>query len=102
MSYLVSGPNGAVVKHYLVKDSDTAGAKRTLADFLKVLICLLLPHDHLKGYREFYVLVLMQVDPASGQRVLRLVEKNFFLDKYYSKKTENTFVGYEEHVSMFD
>ncbi len=90
VSYLVNVVDtmALAVRHYLVKDSDTAGAKKTLPDFLR-------------EYKEFSLIVQLQRDAITGRRYAVLVDKHVALEEYYSKKSlESAFDGYEETIVL--
>ena len=88
VSYLVRSIDSGqyVVRHYLIKDSDTAGAKKTLPDFLR-------------EYKEFHTLLMLKQRP-DGSRYVELHDKHSVLEDLYSKKVESSFEGYEESVTI--
>jgi hypothetical protein len=90
VSYLVRSieTQQLVVRHYLIKDSDTAGAKKTLPDFLR-------------EYKEFAIIIQLQRDATTGRRSAMLIDKHVALEEYYSKKTESAFDGYEDAIDPF-
>jgi hypothetical protein len=89
VSYTTRGDAAAgdvEVRHYLIKESDTAGAKKTLPDFLA---------DYSSEFREC---MYVKRDPVSGDRALRLIDKDAALQEFYSKRVDKSFSGYDEHV----
>eukprot|EP01101_Sappina_pedata_P004071 TRINITY_DN1668_c0_g1_i1.p1 TRINITY_DN1668_c0_g1~~TRINITY_DN1668_c0_g1_i1.p1 ORF type:complete len:748 (+),score=213.61 TRINITY_DN1668_c0_g1_i1:65-2245(+) len=75
------------VRHYLVKPDDTAGAKKTLPDFLADQVSLV---------------YLLQVSfSADGQPTYRKYFKDVFLDQYYSKKPPSSISGdYDDRIQV--
>lgn len=67
VSYVVSNGAMLAVRHYLIRDTDTAGAKKTLPDFLR-------------EYKEFTVLLTLTRD-ATRRRCVTLVNKHDALDE---------------------
>eukprot|EP00179_Madagascaria_erythrocladioides_P031893 CAMPEP_0198327408 /NCGR_PEP_ID=MMETSP1450-20131203/14683_1 /TAXON_ID=753684 ORGANISM="Madagascaria erythrocladiodes, Strain CCMP3234" /NCGR_SAMPLE_ID=MMETSP1450 /ASSEMBLY_ACC=CAM_ASM_001115 /LENGTH=314 /DNA_ID=CAMNT_0044031455 /DNA_START=15 /DNA_END=955 /DNA_ORIENTATION=+ len=81
------GNDELLVKHYLMRDTDTAGAKKTLPDFLR-------------GYTEFQSLMALatasDADDYGGgeQRRYETVVKDDALRSFYSKRpTDRAFNG---------
>jgi len=85
VSYVVaSGSASLTVRHYLIRDTDTAGAKKTLPDFLR-------------EYKEFSVLLTVTRND-DGERVITLRNKHDALAELYSKKVDSAFDGYEDVI----
>jgi len=65
------------VRHYLVRPDDTAGAKKTLPDFLAEC-------------PQFTRILQLTVDPQTGEPRLRNFPKDVVLEPYYSKRDSLT------------
>jgi hypothetical protein len=61
------------VRHYLVRPDDTAGAKKTLPDFLAEC-------------PQFTRVLQLSIEPITGEPRLRSVPKDVVLEYYYSKR----------------
>lgn len=61
------------IKHYLVQKSDTAGAKKTLPDFLGEC-------------PQFRFLLQLSTNPTTGEAVFRKLQKDVCLKPFYSKR----------------
>lgn len=61
------------VRHYLVRPDDTAGAKKTLPDFLAECT-------------QFNRILQLTIEPVSGEPRLRNFPKDVVLEPYYSKR----------------
>lgn len=61
------------VRHYLVRPDDTAGAKKTLPDFLAECA-------------QFNRILQLTIEPVSGEPRLRNFPKDVVLEPYYSKR----------------
>eukprot|EP01133_Synstelium_polycarpum_P010914 gene10914-12719_t len=61
------------IRHYLVKADDTAGAKKTLPDFLSEC-------------NQFNKILQLTIDPTTGEPRLRNFPKDVVLEPYYSKR----------------
>jgi len=75
------------VRHYLVKPDDTAGAKKTLPDFLA---------------EQASLVYLLQVSfTQEGQPIYRKYFKDALLDQYYSKKQTLAHSGdYDDRIQV--
>jgi len=73
------------VKHYLIKNEDTQGPNKTLADFLK-------SHEH------FAYILQKNTDFQPDDVIRGKCEKNLVLEEFYTKKSSSTVDGYEEEV----
>lgn len=76
------------VRHYLVRPEDTAGAKKTLPDFL--CTC-----------PAFQYLLQVTIDPETEKPKLRRFAKDVALQPYYSKKSSITDAkGYDDEPTL--
>jgi len=74
------------VRHYLVRPDDTAGAKKTLPDFLAEC-------------PQFTRIMQLTIDPITGDPRLRNFPKDVVLEPYYSKRDSLTATnGYDPLV----
>jgi len=62
------------IKHYLVQKSDTAGAKKTLPDFLG-------------DCPQFRFLLQLTANPTTGEAIFRKLQKDHCLKPFYSKRS---------------
>jgi hypothetical protein len=62
------------IKHYLVQKSDTAGAKKTLPDFLGEC-------------PQFRYLLQLAINPTTGEASFRRLQKDTCLKPFYSKRS---------------
>jgi len=85
--FAVSYQSAESVKHYLVKNDDTHGAKRTLPDFLR-------------DYKDFACILQLSIDKQTNKRILRRCDKESVLKEFYSKKASSSSPGYEEVIQV--
>ncbi|PRP87817.1 hypothetical protein PROFUN_04291 [Planoprotostelium fungivorum] len=85
--FAVSYQSAESVKHYLVKNDDTHGAKRTLPDFLR-------------DYKDFQCILQLSIDRQTNKRILRRCDKESVLKEFYSKKASTSSPGYEEVIQV--
>ena len=77
--------NDRSVRHYLIKPEDTAGAKKTLPDFLS---------EH-----QPFVYLLQVTYDSSGVPIFKKFSKDYVLEPYYSKRhTITSVLGYDDRV----
>lgn len=74
------------VRHYLVKNDDIHGAKRTFADFLST-------------FPELETLLQICLD-KNNKRLLKRLDKDKILKDFYSKKIEENQSGYIENIQV--
>jgi hypothetical protein len=74
-------------KHYLIKDSDTAGNKKTLPDFLN-------------DYKELLYILKVAYNPHIQRHEFECILKDVALSDYYSRKGEVAHTGYDDRIKM--
>ena len=76
------------IRHYLIKPEDTAGAKKTLPDFLS---------EHMS-----FVYLLQVTYDSNGTPIFKKFSKDYVLEPYYSKRNVLPSVsGYDDRVENF-
>jgi hypothetical protein len=83
-------PGKTKVKHYLMKNDDTHGAKKTLPDWLA-------------DYRDFACILQLSTDRIENteKRILHRCPKDAALGEYYSRKNNSQKVkGYEDIIKV--
>ena len=76
------------VKHYLVKNDDTHGAKKTLPDFLK-------------EHKDLSCVLKLTTDRMTGKRTLTRCGKDMVLKEFYAKPAKSsTGSGYDDEIQV--
>jgi len=88
VGYKVDDPDiSKSVRHYLIRPDDTAGAKKTLPDFLA-------------EQPAFTQVLQVTVENIDSQPALRKFNKDAVFEPYYSKRNSISVNGYDDQVSI--